>query len=72
MKHGALHRVLTNANISQTNRTPLDCMRQGIPRQRHTWNEEFDKKLYDAVQRYGIDNWSVGTQHTKSILHSYF
>ena len=45
---------------SQTNRTPIDCMRHGIPRQRHTWNMEADDKLHDAVQRYGINNWSLG------------
>ncbi|TFK43183.1 hypothetical protein BDQ12DRAFT_661894 [Crucibulum laeve] len=42
-----------------TNRTPIDCMRKGLPRQRHTWTPESDNKLAEAVERFGIDNWPV-------------
>ncbi|RDB23237.1 snRNA-activating protein complex subunit 4 [Hypsizygus marmoreus] len=42
-----------------TNRNPLDCMRRGLPRQRHTWNHISDKKLFDAVQLYGTGNWNL-------------
>lgn len=35
-------------------------MRHGFPRQRHTWNHISDQKLFDAVQLYGTDNWSIG------------
>ncbi|KAF9468976.1 hypothetical protein BDZ94DRAFT_1231965 [Collybia nuda] len=42
-----------------TNRTPVDCMRHGFPRQRHTWNHIFDQKLLDAVELYGTNNWGV-------------
>lgn len=40
-------------------RTPLDCMRHGVIRPRHVWTKEYDEKLYNAVQRYGTNNWSV-------------
>lgn len=46
-----------------TNRTPIDCMRQGLPRQRHGWTAEADKKLLDAVQLFGIDNWNLVARH---------
>ncbi|KAF8165001.1 hypothetical protein B0H34DRAFT_793436 [Crassisporium funariophilum] len=34
----------------RTNRTPIDCMRQGIPRQRHNWTPDADQKLIEAVK----------------------
>ncbi|KIK08551.1 hypothetical protein K443DRAFT_672566 [Laccaria amethystina LaAM-08-1] len=46
-----------------TNRTPVDCMRQGLPRQRHVWTAETDKKLLNAVQLFGIDNWNLVARH---------
>lgn len=30
-------------------------------RQRHVWSTESDQKLKDAVQRYGLNNWAVGS-----------
>ncbi|KAG5646435.1 hypothetical protein DXG03_003485 [Asterophora parasitica] len=42
-----------------TNRTPIDCMRRGIPRQRHVWHPEADERLAEAVKLYGTDNWSI-------------
>lgn len=35
-------------------------MKQALPRQRHFWTAETDKKLLDAVQLFGIDNWNLG------------
>ncbi|KAL4241544.1 Myb-like DNA-binding [Abortiporus biennis] len=42
-----------------TNRTPLDCMRNAIIRRSHVWTPESDKKLLDAVEVYGVGNWSL-------------
>src|SRR5438445_157566 len=36
-------------------------MRHGLPRQRLVWTPEADQKLITAVERYGIDNWQLGT-----------
>jgi hypothetical protein len=47
-------------NHSQTNRIPIDCMRHGIPRHRHTWSSETDQKLVRAVESCGQDNWQLG------------
>ncbi|KAF8232476.1 hypothetical protein L208DRAFT_1272139, partial [Tricholoma matsutake] len=47
------------ANELGTNRTPIDCMRHGIPRQRHKWDQTSDNKLLDAVERFGNNNWNV-------------
>ncbi|KAK2466506.1 hypothetical protein APHAL10511_002148 [Amanita phalloides] len=29
-------------------------------RQHHVWSTEFDKKLMEAVERYGFNNWMIG------------
>ncbi|KAG6886085.1 hypothetical protein C0993_004075 [Termitomyces sp. T159_Od127] len=42
-----------------TNRTPIDCMRHGVQRQRHIWNAEADERLSDAVKLYGTYNWNI-------------
>uniref|UniRef100_A0A8H8CLM0 Uncharacterized protein n=1 Tax=Psilocybe cubensis TaxID=181762 RepID=A0A8H8CLM0_PSICU len=42
-----------------TNRTPIDCMRHGLPPHRHNWTPEADQKLIKAVQTCGIDNWQL-------------
>ncbi|KAG6829328.1 hypothetical protein H0H92_004931 [Tricholoma furcatifolium] len=42
-----------------TNRTPLDCMRRGVVRQRHVWNADADQRLADAVKFYGTYNWNI-------------
>ncbi|KAG6918900.1 hypothetical protein DXG01_010555 [Tephrocybe rancida] len=47
------------ANELGTNRTPIDCMRRGVPRQRHIWNGEADQRLTDAVKLYGTYNWNI-------------
>ena len=30
-------------------------------RQHHAWSTESDHKLKDAVQRYGLNNWAIGS-----------
>ncbi|KAG6837525.1 hypothetical protein H0H93_007706 [Arthromyces matolae] len=47
------------ANELGTNRTPIDCMRHGTQRARHTWNAEGDRRLADAVDLYGTYNWNI-------------
>ncbi|KAF9534376.1 hypothetical protein CPB83DRAFT_931095 [Crepidotus variabilis] len=42
-----------------TNRIPIDCMRHGITRPRHTWDPESDRALIQAVELYGHDNWHL-------------
>ncbi|KAJ8086384.1 hypothetical protein PM082_005207 [Marasmius tenuissimus] len=42
-----------------TNRVPIDCMRNAIPRPRHLWDTESDKRLVEAVKLYGQNNWSL-------------
>ncbi|KAF9485406.1 hypothetical protein BDN70DRAFT_639030 [Pholiota conissans] len=42
-----------------TSRVPIDCMRHGMLRTRHTWSPEMDEKLVGAVQSCGQDNWQL-------------
>ncbi|TFK56090.1 hypothetical protein OE88DRAFT_1606944, partial [Heliocybe sulcata] len=46
-----------------TNRTPMDCMRNVVPRKIHTWTNEADERLLEAVKIYGIDNWLLVAQY---------
>ncbi|KAJ3931700.1 MAG: hypothetical protein NXY57DRAFT_919521 [Lentinula lateritia] len=46
-----------------TNRTPIDCMRHGFKRVNHTWAPEADRKLFEAVQVYGTENWALVAIH---------
>ncbi|KAJ7117371.1 MYB4R1 [Mycena crocata] len=41
-----------------TNRLPLDCMRHGLERPRHSWTADSDQKVLDAVRQYGT-TWSL-------------
>lgn len=41
-----------------TNRTPLDCMRQGTIRKNHVWTPMSDERLIKAVDMFG-HNWSL-------------
>ncbi|KAL4081961.1 hypothetical protein V8B97DRAFT_139631 [Scleroderma yunnanense] len=41
-----------------TNRTPLDCMRQGTTRKLHAWTPASDERLLRAVDMYG-HNWPL-------------
>ncbi|KAF8974614.1 hypothetical protein BDZ97DRAFT_38184 [Flammula alnicola] len=50
---------VTIAQKLGTNRIPIDCMRHGIPRHRHSWSPESDQKLIQAVESCGIDNWQL-------------
>jgi len=47
--------------IIQTNRIPIECMRQTLSRLRHNWIPDADQRLTRAVETYGIDNWQLGT-----------
>lgn len=38
-------------------------MRHGTQRKMHTWSSESDKKLLEAVELYGQNNWQLGTSH---------
>ncbi|KIK95648.1 hypothetical protein PAXRUDRAFT_368727 [Paxillus rubicundulus Ve08.2h10] len=42
-----------------TNRTPLDCMRNGTTRRTHHWTAESDDRLLQAIHVYGQDNWHL-------------
>ncbi|KAL7282168.1 hypothetical protein ACG7TL_003637 [Trametes sanguinea] len=42
-----------------TGRTPVDCMRHAIVRKTHSWNPDADKRLLEAVDIYGTDNWAL-------------
>ncbi|KAL5530603.1 hypothetical protein ACEPAF_6861 [Sanghuangporus sanghuang] len=42
-----------------SNRTPIDCMRHGMTRRIHVWSPEADKKLLEAVELYGQNNWQL-------------
>ncbi|KAJ3006885.1 hypothetical protein NUW54_g3765 [Trametes sanguinea] len=42
-----------------TGRTPVDCMRHAISRKTHSWNPDADKRLLEAVDIYGADNWAL-------------
>ncbi|CDO74003.1 hypothetical protein BN946_scf185043.g52 [Trametes cinnabarina] len=42
-----------------TGRTPVDCMRHAIVRKTHSWNPGADKRLLEAVEIYGTDNWAL-------------
>uniref|UniRef100_A0A0W0FCB9 Uncharacterized protein n=1 Tax=Moniliophthora roreri TaxID=221103 RepID=A0A0W0FCB9_MONRR len=46
-----------------TNRVPIDCMKNGLQRPKHNWNDESDKKLLEAVQLYGLNNWGLCALH---------
>lgn len=35
-------------------------MRHGFKRVNHTWAPEADRKLFEAVQVYGTENWALG------------
>ncbi|KAF5370147.1 hypothetical protein D9758_001280 [Tetrapyrgos nigripes] len=40
-----------------TNRTPIECMRRGYVRTKHTWSAVADRRLLEAVEIYGLENW---------------
>ncbi|EEB88933.1 hypothetical protein MPER_13035 [Moniliophthora perniciosa FA553] len=42
-----------------TNRVPIDCMKNGLQHPKHNWNDASDKKLLEAVQLYGLNNWGL-------------
>jgi hypothetical protein len=50
-------RVLKEAKIR---RTPIDVMSRAIVRKTHVWDTESDKRLVEAVRKYGTESWSLG------------
>ncbi|EGO01660.1 hypothetical protein SERLA73DRAFT_158888 [Serpula lacrymans var. lacrymans S7.3] len=42
-----------------TKRTPLDCMKHAITRKIHVWDSQSDKRLMEAMDRYGTENWHL-------------
>ncbi|KAF8484987.1 hypothetical protein DFH94DRAFT_257254 [Russula ochroleuca] len=42
-----------------TRRTPIDVMRNTIARKTHVWDAESDRRLLEAVQKYGTESWSL-------------
>ncbi|KAH9894334.1 hypothetical protein C8Q73DRAFT_513228 [Cubamyces lactineus] len=45
-----------------TGRTPVDCMRHAVVRKTHSWTPEADKRLLEAVDIYGTDNWALAAR----------
>ncbi|KAJ3762914.1 Homeodomain-like protein, partial [Lentinula raphanica] len=46
-----------------TNRTPMDCMRHGFKLPQHAWDSDADKRLSEAVEVYGTENWPLVALH---------
>ncbi|KAH9062119.1 hypothetical protein EDB87DRAFT_1609423 [Lactarius vividus] len=42
-----------------TRRTPIDVMRHVVVRKTHVWDAESDKRLCEAVRKYGKESWSL-------------
>ncbi|KAF8268284.1 hypothetical protein EI94DRAFT_1728203 [Lactarius quietus] len=42
-----------------TRRTPIDVMRHVVVRKMHVWDAESDRRLCDAVKKYGTECWSL-------------
>lgn len=42
-----------------TRRTPIDVMRHTIARRTHVWDAESDRRLVEAVKKYGTESWSL-------------
>ncbi|KAJ4472241.1 hypothetical protein J3R30DRAFT_3298594, partial [Lentinula aciculospora] len=59
------------AQALSTNRTPIDCMRKGIKKVKHTWTPEADRRLLEAVQAYGIENWALVALHVSPTVASF-
>ncbi|PBK72871.1 hypothetical protein ARMSODRAFT_953281 [Armillaria solidipes] len=56
-----------------TNRIPLDCMRKVIQlrqRPKHAWKKRIDDRLEEAVQKYGVANWSLVARYVANDLNA--
>ncbi|KAK0490730.1 hypothetical protein IW261DRAFT_1433827 [Armillaria novae-zelandiae] len=56
-----------------TNRIPLDCMRKAIQlrqRPKHAWKKRIDDRLEEAVQKYGVSNWSLVARYVSHELNA--
>ncbi|KAH9007045.1 hypothetical protein EDB86DRAFT_2869709 [Lactarius hatsudake] len=42
-----------------TRRTPIDVMRHVVVRKAHVWDAESDRRLCEAVRKYGKESWSL-------------
>lgn len=42
-----------------TRRTPIDVMRNVVVRKMHVWDAESDKRLCEAVRKYGTECWAL-------------
>ncbi|KAI9466791.1 hypothetical protein BJY52DRAFT_1234364 [Lactarius psammicola] len=42
-----------------TRRTPIDVMRHAVVRKTHVWDAEYDRRLCEAVRKYGKESWSL-------------
>ncbi|RXW25192.1 hypothetical protein EST38_g659 [Candolleomyces aberdarensis] len=42
-----------------TNRTVVDVLNRGCIRQRHQWDSQSDEQLLQAVDKYGVNNWTI-------------
>jgi hypothetical protein len=52
--------MCTSNARKQTNRVPIDVMRNTIPRQIITWDDKTTTKLANAIEVYGTENWPLG------------
>ncbi|KAK0191239.1 hypothetical protein F5146DRAFT_1223988, partial [Armillaria mellea] len=56
-----------------TNRIPLDCLRKAIQlrqRPKHAWKKRIDDRLEEAVQKYGVANWSLVARYVSNELNA--
>lgn len=73
---GVCHAIYRSSHLfltslpSQTNRIPIDCMKQAIVKPRHHWDALNDQRLMEAVQLFGTNNWNLGSsQLCQSCMH---
>ncbi|KAG7449825.1 uncharacterized protein BT62DRAFT_928565 [Guyanagaster necrorhizus] len=56
-----------------TNRIPLDCMRKAIQlrqRPKYAWKKRVDDRLEEAVEKYGVANWSLVARYVANNLNA--
>ena len=39
----------------------MDVLNRGCVRPRHQWNSQYDELLLNAVNKFGVNNWTIGT-----------
>ncbi|KAI0303178.1 hypothetical protein BC826DRAFT_1138792 [Russula brevipes] len=50
-----------------TRRTPIDVMRHAITRKTHVWDAESDKRLVEAVKKYGTESWALASEVARAV-----